>query len=332
MPRLSEAERNEAIGMLRNCTINHVAAYFNTSRKTIRFLQRRANQTGTVKDRPRVGRPRKTTNGDDRAMQISHLRNRFKTASETARNFRVPISRQTVSRRLSAYGLKSRRPVKRAYLTARHRQARFNWARIHRRWTLRMWQDVVFSDESRYYLAKHDGRLRVYRRPGERFQNCTVNEASDRRSVMVWGAISTTGRSQLVIIRNNLNGQRYVNNILQPHLIPFLNTHNNVMTFQQDNARPHTAQVTTQFLNQNNINILPWPSMSADMNPIEHLWDRIEVDIRRQNRRFTRIDEMENALLQAWQAVPQRDLRTLCLSMRRRCTACFNAIGGHTKY
>ena len=72
--------------------------------------------------------------------------------------------------------------------------------------------------------------------------------------------------------------------------------------------------------------------MSGDMNPIEHLWDKIEVDIRRQNRRFTRIDEMENALLQAWQAVPQRDLRTLCLSMRRRCTACFNAIGGHTKY
>jgi len=129
---------------------------------------------------------------DDCAMQISHLRNRFKTASETARNFRVPLSRQTVSRRLSALGLKSIRPVKRAYLTARHRQARFNWARIHRQWTLRMWQDVIFSNESRYFLAKHDGRLRVYRRPGDRFQNCTVNEASDRRSVMVWGAISTT--------------------------------------------------------------------------------------------------------------------------------------------
>ena len=161
MPRLTERERNEAIGMLRNCTINHVAAFFNTSRKTIRFLQRRANQTGTVKDRPRVGRPRVTTNADDRAIRLSQLRNRFKSASETARTFRVQISRQTVPRRLGAHGLECRRPVKRAYLTARHRQARFNWARIHRRWTLRMWEGVVFSDKSRYYLSKHDGRLRV---------------------------------------------------------------------------------------------------------------------------------------------------------------------------
>ena len=214
MSRLSETERNEAIGMLRNCTINHVAAFFNTSRKTIRFLQRRANQTGTVKDRPRGGRPPKTTNAENRQIRLAHLRDRFKSASETARNFRRPISRQTVTRRLGTYGLKCRRPVKRAVLTARHRQARMNWARLHRRWTLRMWEDVIFSDESRFYLEKHDGRLRCYRRTGERFRDCTTSAASDRRSVMVWGAISAAGKSQLIIVRKNLTGQRYVNNIL----------------------------------------------------------------------------------------------------------------------
>ena len=120
-----------------------------------------------------------------------------------------------------------------------------------------MWERVVFSDESRYYLSKQDGRLRVYRRPGERFRNCAISEASDRRSVMVWGAISTTGRSQLVIVRNNLNGKRYVNDILQPHLIPFLNAHNNPMTFQQDNARPHAAQLTQNHLANLGIPLLP---------------------------------------------------------------------------
>ena len=29
---------------------------------------------------------------------------------------------------------------------------------------------------------------------------------------------------------------------------------------RQDNARPHTARVTTSFLNDNNIDVLPWPA------------------------------------------------------------------------
>ena len=101
MPRLSDArlsERNQAIGMLRNSSINHIAAFVNTSRKTIRLLHRRMQQTGTVKDRARTGRPKMTTDADDRRMRLLHLRQRFRSASETARTF--SISRQTVGRRL----------------------------------------------------------------------------------------------------------------------------------------------------------------------------------------------------------------------------------------
>ena len=155
--------------------------------------------------------------------------------------------------------------------------------------------------------------------------------ASDRRSVMVWGAISASGKSQLVIVRNNLNAQRYIDDCLQQHLIPFMNPHNN-MSFQHDNTCPHAAVITQQFLNQNNISVLPWPSMSPAMNPIKQLWDRIDRDIRQQHPRFRRIVDIENALLQAWQGIPQRDIRRLCLSMRRRCTALGCARGGHTSY
>ena len=43
--------------------------------------------------------------------------------------------------------------------------------------------------------------------------------------------------------------------------------------FQHDNARPHTAQVCQDFLQQNNIHVLPWPARSADLSPTEYLWD-----------------------------------------------------------
>ena len=70
-------------------------------------------------------------------------------------------------------------------------------------------------------------------------------------------------------VQGRLNAQHYVQNILQPNALSLLAAPRAV--FQQDNPRPHTARLTTNFLDANNVNILPWPSLSSDLNPIEHL-------------------------------------------------------------
>ena len=103
MPRLTESERNQAIGMLSKSGVSEVAAFFNTSLRTIKLLRARWHQTGSVKDRPRLGRPRVTTVAEDRRIRTLHLRNRFQTASHTARTFPVNISRHTVHRRLKSF-------------------------------------------------------------------------------------------------------------------------------------------------------------------------------------------------------------------------------------
>ena len=332
MPRLTAEQRNQAVGMLINTSVSNVARFFNTSRKTIRQLNNRFITTGSVKDRPRSGQPRKTTHADDRRIRTLHLRDRFRTASYTARNSHVPISRHTIRRRLKTYGIICRRAAKRLNLKPEHIQARLNWTLHYRRWVLRQWEQVIFSDESRFVLERHDGRQRVYRRVGERFLNTTVQTASDKRGIMVWGAISVTGKSQLVVIQGNLTANRYIEICLRQQLIPFYNQHNQQMLFQHDNARPHTANMTRNFLTQNNINTLPWPALSPDLNPIEQLWDRIDRDIRNQVRKPRTIQELTNAVQNAWNAVHQMDIRRLVLSMRRRCTAVQNAGGVHTRY
>jgi len=81
---------------------------------------------------------------------------------------------------------------------------------------------------------------------------------------MVWAAISWRYRTPLTVVDGNLTARRYVDEVLEPCVLPFLQAHPDVNTFQQDNARPHSANVTQMFLRDYNVNVMPWPSFSPD--------------------------------------------------------------------
>ena len=85
MVRLTQDQRNAAVQMLL-CGMSQavIARNFLVSKSTITCLYQRLRQTGMTNDRPRSGRPRVTTRRQDRYMCLSHLRNLFHTAVETA--------------------------------------------------------------------------------------------------------------------------------------------------------------------------------------------------------------------------------------------------------
>ena len=90
MARLGEAARNQAIGMLvAGFTKAEVARRLNCHPTTISRLQRRYQHTGNVKDLPKSGRPRVTTRRQDVNIRVTHLRERFIPAAETARRIRT---------------------------------------------------------------------------------------------------------------------------------------------------------------------------------------------------------------------------------------------------
>jgi transposase len=78
-----------------------------------------------------------------------------------------------------------------------------------------------------------------------------------------------------------------------------------------DNARPHRAQIVQHFLQQEALQTIPWPAMSPDMNPIEHVWDFIGQKINQRNPKCQNIDELRTAILQEWQQFPQERLMRL---------------------
>ena len=87
MPRLTPAERERAVGLLTaGEEPRAVAVALNVHLATIYRLQQRFTATGVTDDRPRTGRPRVTTQRQDRHIFRHHVRDRFQTANETGRN------------------------------------------------------------------------------------------------------------------------------------------------------------------------------------------------------------------------------------------------------
>ncbi|GFT53499.1 transposable element Tcb2 transposase [Trichonephila clavipes] len=83
----------------------------------------------------------------------------------------VAIVLQTISRHLAEANLKSKHPFRALPLTLEHRQLRLQWCQARSMWNVSDWQKVVFSDESQFVLRIDDNRVRVWRRPGERYNS-----------------------------------------------------------------------------------------------------------------------------------------------------------------
>jgi transposase len=137
--------------------------------------------------------------------------------------------------------------------------------------------------------------------------------------VMMWAAISNDRKTDLVHTPGNLTAVRYRDEILQLHLMHVFDREREL--FHQNNARPNTARVAIHYIEQNNINALPWPSKSPDLNPIEHLWDQLDKRVRQRQSPPQTLDQRLQMLQQKWRTIPRNNVRNLIESMPRRCRA-----------
>jgi transposase len=99
-----------------------------------------------------------------------------------------------------------------------------------------------------------------------------------------------------------------------------------------DNARPHRSRAVTAYLQGEAVTSVPWPAMSPDLNPIEHIWDMLGRCIQAQEPPVQNIRQLEAALHREWQQLSQQDIQRLTGGMRCRVEAVIQARGGYTRY
>ncbi|GFU44387.1 transposable element Tcb2 transposase [Trichonephila clavipes] len=298
--------------------ITDVAREFDIAHSVVSRLWKLFKTTGMCSRRHGGGRVRSTTPAEDRYIVQSAKRNRRTTAQQVANKF-LAASR-------------NRSPEK---LLPDHRTARLQWCHEHHNWTEQDWACVLFSDESRFSLSSDCRRQLIWRESGTAYHPENIQE-KDRYptcSIMVWAGIMINGRTHLHVVANGtMTGQRYIEEVLLPHVRLFRGAVGDTFVFMDDNATDHRTLVVQDCLDNEGIQRLVRPARSPDLNPIENVWDALGRQVAGRNYPPANKNTLIRALTEEWDKLPQQLLDNVVQSMVRRVECCITLHGGHIPY
>ncbi|GFV10599.1 transposable element Tcb2 transposase [Trichonephila clavipes] len=220
-------------------------------------------------------------------------------------------------------------------LTSRHRRDRREWVTEHVNSRRNEWSNVLFSDESRFSVHPDNRRIFIWRDRGSRNNPAFVHESVrfGGGGVLVYDGISIDRRTDLYIIRDGpLTARRYRDEILRPSVVPYAAAIGDDFILMDDNCRPPRANLVEDFLFEEEIVRMEWPSCSPDMNPIEHVWDALGRRVAVRQPSPQTLQEQERAFLEEWDRIPQLVINNLIDSMPQRCSTLLAVRGNHTPY
>ena len=307
MPKIHPETKVLIIKRLKTRSTAEVADTFNVSQRQVQRIRKSYEETGDIFDKPRSGRPCKTTAREDRLLARKSKASPFSTAAELHETWspEVPVSTRTVCRILSRNGLHVRISAQKPALNKRQLKNRVAFALHHSR--------------RKYCRRPTGGRM------DPRFTQKTVKFGGGK--IMVWGYIQYGGVRKICRVVGNINSLKY-QEVLAASYIP---DHKRGQILQLGGAPSYTSISTSKFLKAKKIKVLQdWPAQSPDINIIEHVWGRMKEEAWKTKSK--NLDELWEACKTAFFAIPDDFINKLYESLPNCMDAVLQAHGSHTRY
>lgn len=253
------------------------------------------------------------------------------SSSQIKDQLSLEMSRSTIDRvRRKAPHLQYKKLKAQPNLRPHHIEKRKKFGQEHMTWNLE-WRKVSWSDEKKFNLDGPDG-LRYYWHDLRKDQQILSKRAMGGGGVMVWACFSWDFKGAITFVEGSMDAYRY-RELLNPHLQQ-LSDHfgGNDWIFQQDNAPIHTARSTVLWLKSKNINVMDWPALSPDLNPIENLWGILARAVYANGKQYYSKEELKKAIQSEWKKIGPQVLKNLVESMPKRIYELITLQGRKTKY
>jgi len=291
----------------------------------------RANKDFDSRRKGRCGRKAALTRKEQAMLRWASVKNPVFSARQLQSSVAgtcSTLSLRCIQKYLKKLGRIAYRPLKCPTWTVKQRRDRQAWCKERLDLTAQDWKKVVFSDETYLHL---DGSKPTYVRKGKYERTQTIHCVQHKpflKKLMVWGSITSEGPGPITVVKGTMTSERYMD-VLQEHIVPF---QDEVSIFQQDNAPCHKSSAVTKFLAENQLSVLPWPSRSPDLNPIENIWALLKQKVMLQNP--TNLTELHQSIISVWYG--DLEIKDACQScyrtMPNRIRACFRVRGGYIPY
>ena len=319
---LSPMERAAVVVLSADLQVPPLVAHkVSCTEEAVRRWKRRYDQTGSVEDAPRSGRPRLLKEGARQA--VSHHATATPAAStpkELLRTFDFDVCARTIRRTLDDLGLHGRVARFTPPLNEVHRKKRLSFCNGYGGWTAQLWASVLWSDEASVEMGVH-GQVWVQRPAGLEWDpRFTVHKAKHPPKCHIWGCMAANGVGRCFIFTEYLD-KELMRTILDENLLPSVAQLGLTAPwwFQQDNDPKHTSKLVQAWIHNHGVSCLEWPPYSPDLNPIEHVW----TDVKRRVEASTpkTLEELKEELRKQWNATDPAFCQKLVASMPARMQA-----------